>query len=204
MIYYSQFWPSLWGFKAGSGKNPTKPTLGVVCGSVFGAFVVALIVLIKGRDFGNDAAGWAWIDEVRTGFLSICRAVPTDRGIQIYALSYVKLIITVVKYLPQIWLNYKNKSTVGWSIMQVLLDFGGAILSLLQLLIDSALERDWSGITGNPVKFMLGNLGIVYNIIFITQHCILYRHAKDTEVEEDADEQRPLLGANGHSHNANS
>ncbi|KAF2232903.1 lysosomal L-cystine transporter [Viridothelium virens] len=185
VIYYSQFWPSLWGFKSGSGRNATKPTLGVVWGSLFGAFIVALVILIKGRDFGNDAAGWAWIDEI-------------------YALSYVKLIITVVKYMPQIWLNYKDKSTVGWSIVQVMLDFIGAILSLLQLFIDSALEGDWSGVTGNPVKFMLGNLGVVFNIIFITQHCILYRHAKDIEIEGNTDEQRPLLGANGHTHNANS
>jgi cystinosin len=38
-----------------------------------------------------------------------------------YYLSYVKLGVSLVKYMPQIWLNYKKKSTVGWSIHNILL-----------------------------------------------------------------------------------
>ena len=30
-------------------------------------------------------------------------------------LSYIKLAITFIKYVPQVYLNYKRKSTVGWS-----------------------------------------------------------------------------------------
>jgi cystinosin len=37
---------------------------------------------------------------------------------------------------------------VGWSIDQILLDFAGGILSLLQLLVDASLQADWSGLTG--------------------------------------------------------
>lgn len=33
-----------------------------------------------------------------------------------YYLSTVKLIVSFIKYLPQVWLNYKRKSTQGWSI----------------------------------------------------------------------------------------
>ncbi|QSS61612.1 hypothetical protein I7I51_03789 [Histoplasma capsulatum] len=92
-----------------------------------------------------------------------------------YALSYVKLIITIIKYIPQAWVNYKRKSTVGWSISAILLDFTGGILSVLQLLIDSAFEDDWSGITGNPIKLLLGNVSVFFDIIFILQHYIIYR-----------------------------
>lgn len=81
---------------------------------------------------------------------------------------------------------------------QILLDFSGSVLSLLQITIDSSLEGDWSGITGNPVKFILGNVGIVFNIIFIVQHYILYRHAKEAEIEDGAEEERPLLRPNSH------
>lgn len=28
--------------------------------------------------------------------------------------SYVKLAISIMKYLPQVYLNWKRKSTVGW------------------------------------------------------------------------------------------
>lgn len=66
----------------------------------------------------------------------------------IYSFGYVKLVCTVIKYCPQVYVNYKRKSTEGWSINQILLDFTGGVLSLAQLLIDSALQADWSGLTG--------------------------------------------------------
>lgn len=105
--------------------------------------------------------------------------------------------MTVVKYVPQVWLNYKRKSTVGFSIGGMLLDFSGGILSNLQLIIDSSLEADWSGITGNPVKFGLANISILFDVIFIIQHYILYRHAREVDQtdEESVGEQRPLLNA---------
>lgn len=73
-------------------------------------------------------------------------------------MGYCKLVITIVKYIPQAWTNYKSKSTEGWSIDQVLLDLTGGILSILQLVIDSSLQKDWSGLTGNPIKLGLGNI----------------------------------------------
>jgi cystinosin len=76
----------------------------------------------------------------------------------------------MVKYTPQAYLNYKLKSTVGWSIDQILLDFAGGVLSLLQLVIDCSLQSDWSGLLGNPVKFGLANISMFFDIIFMTQH----------------------------------
>lgn len=108
---------------------------------------------------------------------------------QVYAISYVKLVVTLVKYMPQIVTNYRNRSTQGWSIAQILLDFAGGILSLAQLGIDSYLQRDWSGITGNPVKLALGNVSMFFDIIFMVQHYCLYRGKDGKEDEED-----PLLG----------
>jgi cystinosin len=45
--------------------------------------------------------------------------------------GYAKAAITFVKYLPQVYLNYKRKSTVGWSLANVLLDFAGGSLSMV-------------------------------------------------------------------------
>eukprot|EP00435_Cladocopium_sp_Y103_P065281 s37_g27.t1 len=69
-------------------------------------------------------------------------------------LSEVKVVISVVKYCPQVWLNYQRKSTVGWTIYNVLLDFTGGLLSVAQLLLDSWLTSDWSKVSGDPAKLM--------------------------------------------------
>lgn len=79
--------------------------------------------------------------------------------------------------MPQVITNYRNRSTNGWAIEQILFDFVGGILSIAQLGIDSYLQHDWSGITGNPVKFALGNLAIIFDIVFMMQHYWLYRGA---------------------------
>jgi cystinosin len=83
--------------------------------------------------------------------------------------------------------NYKRKSTIGWSIYPILLDFAGGWLSLAQLVIDSALQNDWTGVTGNPVKFGLGNITIVFDIIFFLQHYVLYRDPKKHIEDDDED-----------------
>lgn len=113
--------------------------------------------------------------------------------LQMYALSYVKLLITVVKYVPQAWLNYKRKSTEGWRIEMILLDFSGGVLSLIQLLIDSSFTKDWSGVTGNPAKFLLSNVSIVFDLLFMVQHYVLYRDADKKDARRDPGLITPLL-----------
>lgn len=55
----------------------------------------------------------------------------------LYYCSYVKLAITLIKYVPQAYYNYKRKSTVGWSIGNIFLDFTGGILSMLQMILNA-------------------------------------------------------------------
>lgn len=122
----------------------------------------------------------------------------TNEPCQIYTLGNVKLLLTLVKYVPQAWINFKRKSTLGFAIDAVLLDFIGGILSIFQLLIDASREREWSTTFGNPTKWLLGNITIFFDIIFIVQHYILYH--KQTPASEHADssgsEQSPLLQTN--------
>jgi cystinosin len=92
----------------------------------------------------------------------------------VLALSYLKLAISVTKYVPQALLNARRRSTAGWSIHNVVLDFSGGLLSVLQLLMDCSLQRDWSGVSGNPVKFGLGFTSMVFDCIFAFQHYVLY------------------------------
>ncbi|KAG0222909.1 hypothetical protein BGX31_008805 [Mortierella sp. GBA43] len=100
----------------------------------------------------------------------------------LYYLSFIKLGISFFKYCPQVYLNYSAQSTVGWSIHNILLDFTGGILSIAQLILDAYISGDWSGISGDPVKFGLGFLSILFDLIFMTQHYVLYRNREDTYI----------------------
>ncbi|KDQ05566.1 hypothetical protein BOTBODRAFT_40010 [Botryobasidium botryosum FD-172 SS1] len=93
----------------------------------------------------------------------------------LYSLAVFKLLASTVKYAPQALLNYKRKSTTGWSTAAFLLDFSGGFLSLIQLLLDAYIQHDWTCVTGNPAKFGLSALTILCNVIFIVQHFVLYK-----------------------------
>jgi len=83
--------------------------------------------------------------------------------------------VTLVKYLPQLLLNARRRSTAGWSIDNVCLDLCGGLLSLTQLLLDAGCSDDWSAVSGDPVKFGLGLVSIVYDGLFLLQHFVWYR-----------------------------
>ncbi|KAI4956201.1 hypothetical protein J4E91_000412 [Alternaria rosae] len=174
VIIYSQFFERIWGFEIGKRQKVSRVILGVWWGCVLAIGVVVVLVKLNGGERAYDAEGWAWIDVI-------------------YTLGYVKLLTVFLKYIPQAWVNYKRKSTLGWSIYPMLLDFAGGWLSLAQLCIDSALENDWSGVTGNPVKFGLSNITIVFDIIFMLQHYVLYRHPGKHIDDEDEEEREGLV-----------
>ncbi|KAI4756494.1 L-cystine transporter-like protein [Aureobasidium sp. EXF-3400] len=169
-LFYSQFYPRLWNFEVVKGQRASAGALGIFYGSIIGVSITTLLVsLFRGGKDTPDS--WAEIDII-------------------YAFSYVKLIITLSKYAPQAWYNYKVKSTAGWAIDMIWFDFVGGIMSLLQLVIDSALEADWSGITGNPAKLFLAVFSLCFDTVFFVQHYILYK-GKALPKE---DEEQALLG----------
>lgn len=52
-------------------------------------------------------------------------------------MSNIKVAVTICKYVPQAYMNYKRKSTVGFSILGIVLDFGGGVMSTLQMFINA-------------------------------------------------------------------
>jgi LCT (Lysosomal Cystine Transporter) family transporter len=95
------------------------------------------------------------------------------------SLGFIKLGMSTIKYVPQAWMNFRRKSTVGWSIGNIILDFSGGCLSILQMVIDSINTGDWSAFYSNIPKFALGQLSMVFAVIFMVQHYCLYRHKPD-------------------------
>ncbi|EDO46894.1 predicted protein, partial [Nematostella vectensis] len=97
----------------------------------------------------------------------------------LYYFSYIKIGVTLIKYIPQAYMNYRRKSTVGWSIGNVLLDFTGGSFSLLQMFLLAYNNDDWRSIFGDFTKFGLGFISIVFDILFIVQHYALYTSRKN-------------------------
>uniref|UniRef100_A0A1D2A396 Cystinosin-like protein n=1 Tax=Auxenochlorella protothecoides TaxID=3075 RepID=A0A1D2A396_AUXPR len=104
----------------------------------------------------------------------------------LYLVSLVKLAVSLVKYIPQVILNHRLRSTRGWNVWNVLLDFEGGALSLAQMIIDNSVCGDWSAVTGNPVKFALGFVSMFFDVIFVGQHVAFgkRRGVQDAEGEE--------------------
>eukprot|EP00558_Chaetoceros_sp_UNC1202_P008886 CAMPEP_0197252734 /NCGR_PEP_ID=MMETSP1429-20130617/62475_1 /TAXON_ID=49237 /ORGANISM="Chaetoceros sp., Strain UNC1202" /LENGTH=98 /DNA_ID=CAMNT_0042715197 /DNA_START=160 /DNA_END=456 /DNA_ORIENTATION=- len=91
------------------------------------------------------------------------------------------------KYVPQAAMNAKRKSCIGWSIWNIILDFGGGFFSLVQLVGDAIDLNDLSSITGNPAKLGLSVITIFFDTIFFLQHYILYpeNHSKHIKGDQE-------------------
>jgi len=144
------------------------------------ALTIVNIIQIFLYERGRQKVSWLAVILISMAVLSsliwtICIASGLSEWIELlYYLSYIKLSLTFIKYCPQVYLNWKRKSTVGWNIINILLDLTGGVLSILQQLLDCWIDDDWSGITGNFAKFGLGFISIFFDLIFISQHYYFY------------------------------
>ncbi|KAH9373501.1 hypothetical protein HPB48_009546 [Haemaphysalis longicornis] len=135
----------------------------VLLGAVWaGAAVYGVVTLSAGRRLSRSP----WLD-------------------YLYYFSYCKLIITLTKYMPQAYLNFKRKSTVGWSIGNILLDFTGGSLSFLQMCLIAHNYDDWTSLFGNVVKTGLSSSAWPSTVLFIVQHYVLYRHGGSGRLENE-------------------
>jgi cystinosin len=96
----------------------------------------------------------------------------------VLALGYCRLLINFIKYSPPAYWNYKRKSTKGWSIFGVILDLTGSTFSFA-----SALMATKNGI--NITKMFSAPLNIFFNIIYMSQHYILYKTKSDEKLLEN-------------------
>lgn len=58
---------------------------------------MATFTYVSGLHDGGPSEFWTWLNVV-------------------YLLSGVKIFVTLVKYMPQVYLNWKRQSTVGWNM----------------------------------------------------------------------------------------
>jgi len=80
--------------------------------------------------------------------------------------------VCVVKYLYQIFLNYDKQSTIGFAVEGIWGDIVGAICSLLQFVINKIIGQQ----DINWAKFLLACISVIFDIVLIYQHYILYKN----------------------------
>ncbi|XP_040605043.1 cystinosin isoform X3 [Mesocricetus auratus] len=147
------------------------------------AVALTLIVILQCclYERGDQHVSWpsvgflvlAWLFVLVT---MIVAAVGVTTWLQfLFCFSYIKLAVTLIKYFPQAYMNFYYKSTEGWSIGGVLLDFTGGSFSLLQMFLQSYNNDQWTLIFGDPTKFGLGVFTIFFDVVFFIQHFCLYR-----------------------------
>jgi len=76
--------------------------------------------------------------------------------------------------LTQVLFNCQRRSTKGWSILNILLDWMGGVLSLLQQLVTCWQAGNWGAVTANPVKLGLAVISILMDSVFMVQHYVLF------------------------------
>ena len=107
--------------------------------------------------------------------ISLCLAKLSSWLTCLYLLSYLKLLITVIKFIPQVVMNYRHKSTRGWSVGNVVLDLAGGLASLLQMILVALNSSDWTSLTGDLTKLGLSLVSLGFDILFLFQHFVLYK-----------------------------
>ncbi|KAG7724248.1 hypothetical protein KL933_004999 [Ogataea haglerorum] len=96
------------------------------------------------------------------------------------SLGMAKIFMSVCKNIPQAVYNYNRKSTHGWPIQMVWLDFAGAVFSFSQLFLDAYVAGDVKSIFNNLPKFLLSMEVALADVVFFTQHYFLY-YQRDSE-----------------------
>lgn len=126
-----------------SGNNETavvrlsKPILVVIIGIAIICIGFPLMIVLDKKD-GEQHNNNYYLDNNEYDESSSSMGSKYNWLDFIYVLSYIKIFISLIKYIPQVLLNFRRKSTMGWSIWNILLDLTGGTLSDLQVRIKHA------------------------------------------------------------------
>ncbi|OQR97274.1 hypothetical protein THRCLA_07037 [Thraustotheca clavata] len=92
-------------------------------------------------------------------------------------MCYLHVFMTMIKYAPQVELQCRRQSTIGFSIFGVLYDLIFGLSTLASLFLNGLTPHDlW--------LFVIAWVTIAYNTIFIAQHYVLYRNRDDGSLQE--------------------
>ncbi|KAM3761276.1 hypothetical protein ACB098_01G255700 [Castanea mollissima] len=114
-------------------------------------------------------------------FAAVCifLALPSHSWLWLISIfNSIQVFMTIIKYIPQVFMNFVRKSTDGFSIGNILLDFSGGVANYGQMAVQSIDQDSWVNFYGNIGKTLLSLVSIFFDIIFIFQHYVIYPHNK--------------------------
>ncbi|KAJ4957457.1 hypothetical protein NE237_024568 [Protea cynaroides] len=118
----------------------------------------------------------AWVSAVVCFFITL----PHHSWLWLISVfNVIQVVMTAIKYVPQVYMNFKRKSTQGWSIGNILLDLLGGLMNYAQMSMQSIDQGSWVNFYGNIGKTLLSLLSISFDFLFMCQHYLLYPSKKE-------------------------
>ncbi|KAG8384913.1 hypothetical protein BUALT_Bualt04G0167600 [Buddleja alternifolia] len=157
-------------------------------------------------DRGNQKVSKASLGIVSVAWLSVavCVFVAIPRHSWFWLISCfntVQVVMTIIKYIPQAIMNFRRKSTIGFSIGSILLDFIGGLTNYCQMAVQSIDQNSWVNFYGNIGKTMISLVSIFFDILSMVQHYVLYRSKKTVNSSNPRGvSKEPLLETSDHPH----
>lgn len=138
----------------------------------------------------------AWLSAAVCVFV----ALPTHSWLWLVScFNTLQVTMTVIKYIPQAIMNFQRKSTIGFSTGNILLDLLGGVASYAQMVVQSLDQESWVNFYGNIGKTMLSLVSIIFDLLFIVQHYVLYPSKRAASPPNpDAASKEPLLTSDEH------
>lgn len=94
----------------------------------------------------------------------------------------IKVLTSLIKHFPQIWLNTSRRSTVGWSFTMILLDVVGGSFSIAQQIVKAIGMKSMAPFTSNLAKTFLAGESLLFDFWFILQHLCFFTDRTDIDV----------------------
>jgi cystinosin len=156
-------------------------------------------------DRGNQKVSRIATGIVAVAWLSaaVCVFVAIPRHSWFWLVSVfntIQVVMTIIKYIPQAILNFRRKSTIGFSIGNILLDFLGGVTNYAQMAVQSIDQNSWVNFYGNIGKTMISLVSIFFDILFMVQHYLLYPSRKAAAGFPSVGGKEPLVEPSDDSH----
>lgn len=74
-------------------------------------------------------------------------------------------------------------------------------MDIVQMIIQASNTNDWTPFYGNPVKFGLGLVSMVFDVLFMVQHYFLYPNSEAYEIRHEANNSTETIIQRDETHN---